>query len=194
MSIFFAPCLFFLSFSPLWLAVIFLDVMSVADGGEHLWTEYISLFLIALGVIISVIVMLLQFRERKGRSGTGHKLLAATKQRAATAEYFLFYVLPLFAFDFTLWRQVVLLLIFFVVIAFLCLRNRQIYANVILECMGYSRFECTFEYPPKCTKRVKDNAIILSKQNLAAAINSERRLIELGGGYWLDITEPSASR
>lgn len=191
---FFAPCLFFLSFSPLWLAVIFLDVMSIVDGEEHLWTEYISLFLMALGVMISVIVVLFQLKERKGRSGTRHKLLAATKQRAVTAEYFLFYVLPLFAFDFTLWRQVVLFLIFFAVIAFLCLRNRQIYANIILECMGYSRFECTIENPPKHIKKNGRDAIILSKQNLVSQINLERRLIDLGGGYLLDITEPSASR
>lgn len=40
-----------------------------------------------------------------------------------TAEYLLSYILPLFAFDFTKWDEVVKFLIFFLTFSYLCIRH-----------------------------------------------------------------------
>lgn len=51
MACLFQPCLFFLSFLPLWLSVAFMDVMSILESEPDLWTEKISLILLFLGIV-----------------------------------------------------------------------------------------------------------------------------------------------
>ena len=64
-------------------------------------------------------------------------IVSAVQEKGITSEFLLSYILPLFAFDFTLWSGCVEFLIYYVILAFLCIRNNNVYANLWLEVFGY---------------------------------------------------------
>ena len=55
------------------------------------------------------------------------------------------FILPLFAFDFTKWDQVVLFLVFFVTLGFLCIRHNHFSVNILLEILNYKMYTCELE-------------------------------------------------
>ncbi len=65
MSVFLSFSLYFLSFAPLWLSVVFIDAMSIVKGNPHLYTECIGITLILRTSIICLIVMLFCIKSKK---------------------------------------------------------------------------------------------------------------------------------
>lgn len=53
MSFIFSTSMFYLSFFPLWVSILFIDVKNIIQGGNNLWTEWISIICILIGMIIS---------------------------------------------------------------------------------------------------------------------------------------------
>ena len=51
-------CMFFLSFVPLWVSILFIDFMSLHHSQANPWTEIISISLITVVSLISIIVLL----------------------------------------------------------------------------------------------------------------------------------------
>ena len=131
MSILFLGSLFFLSFIPLWISVLFIDIQSICENNMNLYTEYISLILIICGILLSITVVIVEFKSK-----------IAKEAKMITAEFLLSYILPLFTFDFTIWSQVVLFLIFFCILGFLCIRHMNFSVNIILELCDYRFYEC----------------------------------------------------
>lgn len=66
----------------------------------------------------------------------------AKESKTITAEFLLSYILPLFAFDFTQWDEVVKFLIFFLIFGYLCIRHNIFSVNIVLELMHYRMYEC----------------------------------------------------
>lgn len=187
----FQPCLFFLSFLPLWLSVAFLDGMSIWGSKTNLWTEIISLVLLALGTVVSSIVVVMQMRRQHQKTlGSCDKpiIKSATKQKAVTAEYLISYILPLFTFEFTQWKEVVLFLIFFVTLAILCLKHHYVYANIVLELRRYTCYDCTLENVDGSTS----DTVIISKDELSRMLNCPICYVTLGGEYGLGVRTPNA--
>ena len=52
MSKIFSMCLYFISFAPLWLSVIFIDVKSIIENDQNLATEIISISMILIGMLV----------------------------------------------------------------------------------------------------------------------------------------------
>jgi len=190
-SILFQPCLFFLSFLPLWVSVTFIDIMGMIETDVCLWTEKISLACVGIGTVISLLVVASQIKKRRDGSRIRPSLRKAVKQKAVTAEYLLSYILPLFAFDFTKWKQVVLFLIFFTVLAYLCLKHHYVYANIVLEVRGYTCYDCTLVKEEGETFDAVFDAVVISRQELSGMLNCPIDYANLGGGYGLDITKPN---
>lgn len=191
MSCLFQPCLFFLSFLPLWISVAFQDVMSILTPKANLWTEIISLVLLALGTVVSSIVVISQMhRQRRRIMSHCNKptIKSATKQKAITAEYLLSYILPLFTFDFLQWTEVVLFLLFFATLAFLCLKHHYVYANIVLELCGYTCYDCTLENVDGSSFDV----VVISKDELSGMLNCSICYVTLGGEYGLGVRTPNA--
>lgn len=189
MSILFQPCLFFLSFLPLWLSVTFIDIMSLLESLKNPWTEYISLFLMGLATLVSILVVVVQIHYKKVNADPIKPTIeSAKKQRGVTAEYLLSYILPLFTFDFTRWEQVILFLIFFVTLSFLCLKHHYVYANIVLELCDYTCYDCTLV---KSSGNSFD-AVVISKNELTGMLNNHIEYVDLVGGYGLDISKPTA--
>ena len=168
MSALFTLCLFFLSFAPLWLSVLFLDGMSIYSGSESVCTEWISIACILLGIVLSGIIVHRHLKSKGLANTVSLKVLARHEEKTITAEFLLSYILPLFAFDFTVWKQVVLFLLFFCTLAFLCVSHRHFSANVVLELAGYRFYRCTLQDKDGN----ESEKIVVSRKTLAYSVGS----------------------
>lgn len=129
--------MFFLSFSPLWVSVLFVDCKSIfIDKNNSIITEIVLPSTVLLLWIASFVVLCSQINNNRGVSINTYEVKDAKESKTITSDFFLSYILPLFAFDFTQWDGVVEFLIFFFVLAFLCIRHNHFSVNIILEIMG----------------------------------------------------------
>ncbi len=134
--------MFFVSFVPLWLAVLFIDIKNILQNQNNIYTEIISVFVIVFGLIFSFIVIN-QIFNSKSKGGTkNYEIVSAKEEKYLTSEFLLAYILPLFAFDFTLWYEVILFIIFFSTFAFLSIRHSNFSVNIILEIAKYRFYFC----------------------------------------------------
>lgn len=139
----FAFNMFFLSFSPLWLSVLFVDFKSIfIDKNENLITEIslISIILFLWG--FAFIDINVYFHKVNNIRVDTYSLIETKENKTITSDFLLSYILPLFAFDFTQWDGVVEFLVFFSVLAFLCIRHNHFSVNIILELMKYKMYDC----------------------------------------------------
>lgn len=168
MSKIFSMCLYFISFAPLWLSVIFIDVKSIIENDQNLATEIISISMILIGMLVGLgaMIFVLCMPGRAGRSE--YNLKSVKEEKTITAEYLLSYILPLFAFDFTLWNEVVLFLIFFITFGFLCIRHNYFSVNIILELANFQFYQCELE---------NEDGVVIEKR-----IISHRKLNGFKGG------------
>ena len=90
-------------------------------------------------------------------------LIEAKEEKTITTDFFLSYILPLFAFDFTQWDGVVEFFIFFIVLAFLCIRHNHFSVNIVLELMRYKMYECILQN----TDDQEIERIVISKESLS---------------------------
>lgn len=70
------------------------------------------------------------------------------------------------AFDFGELKSVILFLIYFIVLAFLCIRNNNIYTNILLEFKGYKMYNCDIECTVLNKTEVYSDSIIISANDL----------------------------
>lgn len=61
MSVFVSFSMYFLSFAPLWITVLFIDIKSLVEGGCDKWTEIIGITGILFGMLISAIILFTKF-------------------------------------------------------------------------------------------------------------------------------------
>ena len=125
-------CLYYVSFVPLWLAILFIDIKNIVDKKQNLYTEKISIIAIVVLFIISLIIVRRLIIDKRRSGAEKYIIIEAKKSKDITIEYFLAYVLPLFAFDFTQWDQLIIFLIFYLSLGFLCVKHSYFTANIIL--------------------------------------------------------------
>lgn len=170
MSNLFKVSMFFTSFIPLWITIIFKDVLSICSGEKYLFTEWMTIIVLMIFSVLSIIIVQKAIKDVKNNSGSSdYEILSAEQINGITSEFLLAYVLPLFAFDFTTWIGVVEFLVYFLVLLFLCVRNNNVYANLFLEFKGYRFFDCEMQLVVEPnTKPMK--MTILSKKPLESKI------------------------
>ena len=61
----FEPCLFYLSFSPLWLSILFVDITSIIENKKNIYSEIVGIVLITLLLLISSAILFFQLRYFK---------------------------------------------------------------------------------------------------------------------------------
>lgn len=167
MSNLFKICMFVTSFIPLWISILFIEVMSLIEKTKYFWSEVIMLTLIIVILPLSVFVMISFLRKKETEAGEPYEIVNAKQEKGLTSEFLLSYILPLFAFDFTEWKSVVLFWIYFLILAFLCIRNDNVYANLVLEKMHYKFYECDLLYSARDLNKSKQ-FLVMSKEPLAS--------------------------
>lgn len=184
MSVFFSGSLFYLSFVPLWLSVLFMDLNSIRSSNSCLYTEYISIACILIFTLISVFILLNKIRNSNNYiNSTVHTLLQVEEEKTITAEFLLSYILPLFAFNFTQWDGVVLFLIYFVVLGFLCIKHNYFSVNIVLEFANYRFYKCELLNGDG----EKTSQTVISRTSLTGHIGERVYLKPLNNDYQLKI-------
>ena len=113
MSYFESLCFLNTSFFPLWIAILILDIKSLFENKEYLFTEIASIICILVFFSISVIVLVCKINKAKNGKAQIFLIESVQKQKSVTAEFVLTFIMPLIAFDFTHWYGVLLFAIFF---------------------------------------------------------------------------------
>lgn len=182
MSIFVSFSMYFLSFVPLWITVLFIDIKSLIDGGGDKWTEIISITGILLGMLVSLIILFVKFFVTDDEKYV-LTIQKAKESKTITAEFLLSYIFPLFVFNFTQWDEVVKFLIFFLIFGFLCIRHNYFSVNIILELMHYRMYECSLMNPDG--KEVERT--VISKNTLSTSKGNNIEVKILNNEYYLDL-------
>lgn len=188
MSKIFSLSLYHISFAPLWISILFIDIKSCIENTSNLWTEYISIVCILFSCFIALIVSLVSLVKMYtgGKEGTTQQtLMSATEDKTITAEYLLSYILPLFAFDFTQWSQVILFLIFYLTLGFLCVHHNYFSVNIILDIANFRFY--------KCKSKNEDGQVleqkIISRRQLTGHVGETIYLKSINNEYKLDINQ-----
>lgn len=178
-----------MSFTPLWLSIIFIDAKSILQSEQDCMTEYISMVCILIGVIISTVVIFYEFGNHGTENAREQCLKEIKEEKSLTSEFLLAYILPLFAFEFTLWHQVVLFLIFFLTFGYLNIRHNNYCINILLEIAGYRFYKCTLKNKDKkLSKR-----LVISKQRLNEKKGDRIWVTALNNEYSLDVSDKHTS-
>ena len=94
MSKLFSFSLYYISFAPLWLSILFIDIKSYVENSNNLWTEKISIVCIIICTLICLIVLSIELRSNGKESTIPEILKQAKEEKTITAEYLLSYILP----------------------------------------------------------------------------------------------------
>lgn len=185
MSKIFSLSLYHTSFAPLWISILFIDIKSCMENTSNLWTEYISIGCILISCLIALIVLMVALCTGGKEGTTPQTLVSATEEKTITAEYLLSYILPLFAFDFTQWSQIVLFLIFYLTLGFLCVRHNYFSINIVLEITNFRFYICRVENEDG---QIMEQRII-SHRRLNGCVGKTLYLKSINNEYKLDIQQ-----
>lgn len=182
--------MYFLSFFPLWISVLFMDGLSIARNTENLYTEWLSIIAIVVGLAVALAIMRNGLNGKKQDDCDRYELKESEEEKFITAEFLMSYIFPLFAFDFTVWDQVVLFLIFFLLFGFLCVRHNYFCVNIILDMQRYRIYRCTLENEDG--KRVEKK--VISRRVLKKGIATQVYFKALNNDYGVDCCTGQGSR
>lgn len=101
------------------------------------WVCIVVVLIIGTLMIVSI-VSINQFLKDKCSNNQPPKIKInkAIRANKLLSEFLLAYILPMIAFDFTGLKSVALFVICFEMLAFLCIRNSNVYTNIWLEFKG----------------------------------------------------------
>lgn len=177
---------FFVSYTPLWLSIMYIDLMNIFyHSTQYRWTEIISLGCIALAYLVSIPDIVLTMK-RLGKENSELLVIKAVHERkTASIEYILTFVLPMYAFEFTQWENVILFLLYFIVLAYLSLKHNLLVANIVFEVLHYQFYDIEAEnsYGVPITREV------ISKRHLENCQEEDVYLHPMNNGLWYDVTE-----
>lgn len=179
--------MFYLSFVPLWICVLFQDAMSLIHGTASPWVELISICLIPSLFFVAVHFMKKGLKPSASETQMYH-IDTVEEEKLLTAEFLFTFVFPLFVFDFTAWEGIVLFGIFFIIFGCLCVRHNYFCTNVMLDVMKYRIYNCELTDANDVPVKYK----IISKRYLRTQAGEGILLKQLNNDYSLDCGEVSA--
>ena len=133
-------------------------------------------------MLISAIILFTKFYVSDDEKYT-LTIQDAKESKTITAEFLLSYILPLFAFDFTQWDEVVKFLIFFLIFGYLSIRHNSFSVNIILEIMHYRMYDCSLM---NADGKAVDRTVI-SKNILSTSKGKDIEVKILNNEYYLDL-------
>lgn len=201
--------MFVTSFLPLWLSIIIMDIWDLICFGlkssnvdSEVDAVMIAVFsekwiniVLVCGLIILCAVAILWInnfinnKQKRRDSSEKIRIVTAKKERLVSSEYLLAYVLPLIAFDFSALLDVVIFMIFFIVLAFVCVRNDNFYANIFLELKGYRIYLCDIERVIVENKKAVNGVLVLSKNDLRQRIEGNIPGVEFSSDIFMDLED-----
>ncbi|WP_459929867.1 hypothetical protein [Desulfosporosinus burensis] len=199
--------MFFTSFLPLWVSIIISDLWSITVKIHNLLTtiteeapvsvksvlcsisiEMIMILLLSICSVVSIYAINDTIKTQQSAEHPEHGTIKRAKRaNKLTAEFLLAYILPMIAFDFSEIKSILLFLIYFAVLTFLCIRNNNVYTNIFLEFKGYRMYECDIECPNMNGSQTYIDSLIISKNNLTQAIPQEIHYFDFDNYIYIEI-------
>lgn len=179
--------MFVTSFIPLWLSIIVIDAWNTVcyiikewDNQNRFVDNLLSIIrgncIQLVSIVVIVVIVLISiigintFLNKKLIKDNKHlphgRIEKATKANKLSSEFLLAYILPMIAFDFGNPQKIVLFIIYFSVLAYLCIRNNNIYTNILLEFKGYRIYTCDFTCRVMDKDHTYHDSIVISKTDL----------------------------
>jgi len=146
-----------------------------------------------LFVLLVSTVYILTFVMRMGKSGKGGdvvKIVLARKSTSLVTDFLLFYILPMIAFNFSNLRDILLFLIYFAFIAFLSIRNGNVYTNVLFEFMDYKAYKCDVEKVVMGKVFRYSECTVISKFDLTSNVGHEFTCFDFENTTFLNLEKP----
>ena len=199
--------MFVTSFIPLWATIVFIDIWEIVLQGKNIWEaeltflenikccisnnmlQFISVLVIMIVVIISIISIEKVMHKREIANNDVAIIKKAHKESFLSTQYLLSYILPLVAFDFGSLRDIIIFLLFFAVLAFLSIRNNNVYTNIYLEFRSYKIYTCDIQIT-KIDKIVEyENCFVLSKVDLTQEVEEKFPYWEIDATHYINTKE-----
>ncbi len=177
--------LYIVSFAPLWLAILFIDIVSLIQTDTNHWTEWISIVVIPVAFIIGLIITCKGFRIAKRNTSSRREfvLVDAVEEKTIASDMILTYILPLIAFDFAKWDQMALFLLFFGILAFLSVRHNYYFVNVMLEVFAkYRVYKCILK-----DSNGEKEQMVISKRKMNNFRNDDVCITTLNNEYGFEV-------
>lgn len=198
------------SFIPLWTAIVFSDLWDIGVYIIVRWSHlnspqfdfYASLMrflksnmlMLATIVVVCVIVAVsiieltcfLKQKEQEENSPKG-RLLKVSRANKLSSEFLIAYILPMVAFDFSKGKDVMLFAVYFLVLAYLCIRNNNIYINIYLELRKYRMYECNMECRVANGKKIYNGSLVISRRDLITRGNCDLKYWDFENYIFVDL-------
>lgn len=182
MSKIFSFFVYFTSFLPLWISILFINIKSFIKEERNRCTEVITIIVIVVVLCISICALMYVLNDKNKEGTIEVTLKNVVVEKTRTSEYVLSCILPLLTFDFTRWDSVVIFLVFFSSLGFLNIRHNNLSVNIFLEIFKFKFYKC--EIATENTVIIK---YVISKRNLQLNKDSCMYLKSLNNEYKLDV-------
>lgn len=149
------------------------------------WTEILSVVCIVMGYLISIPNIVFTMQALNQENAERLTLETVHEQKTASLEYVLSFVLPMFAFEFTQWENVILFILYFIVLSYLVLKHNLLVANIIFEVLHYQFYDIT----AKNGFSVTVTREVISKRRLENKQADDIYLRSMNNGLWCDVTD-----
>ena len=198
--------MFITSFIPLWLSIIVADIWSIIENGIQIWPcekslvynlnvifqkNTVSIVVVLITTVLMVISVISINRFLKDKCSNNAppkiKIKKALRANKLSSEFLLAYILPMITFDFTALKSVVLFVIYFAMLAFLCIRNNNVYTNVWLEFKGYKMYMCDLEADRMGRSYTYYDCLVISRNNLTTKIDNDMDYWDFDNYIYIDL-------
>lgn len=195
------------SFLPLWISIIFFDLCKIIDNTIANWNKeinfwnnffetikknIISIIFIFIIFIICIIScsMINHFLNKQYKSNNNTATISNIKQKNnLSADYLIAYILPMIVFDFTSLVDILLFVIYFSTLSFLCIRNNHVYINIFLEFKKYKFYTGDITCLIVNNNHCYTNCLIISKNDLTGYNNKDINYYDFSKEIYIDLTE-----
>lgn len=198
--------MFITSFIPLWCSIIVADIWSIVDNVIGNWMRednmlhnllevykmnWVSIFVVLMIFVLMIVSIGSINRFLKDKCNNNEppkiKIKKALRANKLSSEFLLAYILPMIAFDFTELKSVVLFGIYFAMLAFLCIRNSNVYTNIWMEFKGYKMFVCDLEANRMGRTHIYADCLVISKNNLTVMIDNDMEYWDFDNYIYIDL-------
>lgn len=205
--------MFFTSFLPLWISIIVSDVWSAVDKAikffvkhsakglpikqiypivaeylSNIKVEGISVIILVISIAVSVNLINKEIRNQESNKNPSRgKIIRAKRANKLSAEFLLAYILPMIAFNYEELKSIVLFIIYFAVLSYLCIRNNNVYTNIYLEFKKYKMYDCDIECSVLNQKAEYKDCLIISKNNLAQTVPREIAYFDFENYIYIEV-------
>lgn len=195
--------MFYTSFIPLWVSLIVIYTCNIVEyliSNKFSFCEFIKvngiqvlmIFILIITNVISIYKLLSFLKNKKNENDVEKSTISNVKKcNKFCSEFLLAYILPMVAFDFMEIKSILIFLIYFFTIAFLCIRNNNVYSNILLEIFKYKFYEGDVTLRILGELKTIKKILIISKVDLSLPTNKSIIYYNLEKEIYINLEEKS---